>query len=123
MEDNRVNQVVACKVLGLLGCDVRVAGNGVEGVAAVREEEFDVVLMDVQMPEMDGYEATARIRELEDAVSPADIPIIAMTANAMKGDREKCLEAGMNDYITKPIDTAALAGKLKKWLDRAADRV
>ncbi len=123
VEDNRVNQVVACKVLGLLGCDVRVAGNGVEGVAAVREEEFDVVLMDVQMPEMDGYEATARIRELEDAVSPADIPIIAMTANAMKGDREKCLEAGMNDYITKPIDTAALAGKLKKWLDRAADRV
>src|SRR6185437_10044723 len=102
VEDNPVNQKVATGLLEREGHLVTVAGNGREAVAAVGRETFDLVFMDVQMPEMDGLEATATIRELE-RDSGARLPIVAMTAHAMKGDEERCLAAGMDVYITKPI--------------------
>ena len=101
-EDNPVNQRLAVRLLEKQGHQVVVAGNGREALAALDGQPFDVVLMDVQMPEMDGFEATAAIRAREPAPAP-HIPIIAMTAHAMKGDRERCLEAGMDGYVSKPI--------------------
>ncbi|MGH6933444.1 MAG: response regulator [Dongiaceae bacterium] len=106
VEDNYVNQMLATVLLGKAGHRVDVAGNGVEALDAVRARAYDVILMDVQMPQMDGIEATRRIRAMAGAV--ARTPIIAMTANAMKGDREKLLAAGMNDYVSKPIDKSQL---------------
>jgi PAS domain S-box-containing protein len=106
-EDNAVNQVVAAGLLKAEGHTVVVAGNGKEALAALGREAFDVVLMDVQMPEMDGLEAAARVRQAEEATG-AHVPIIALTAHAMKGDRERCLEAGMDDYLAKPIQPAEL---------------
>ena len=101
-EDNVVNQRLAVKILTKRGCHVVVAENGKKAVAAFDREPFDVVLMDIQMPEMSGLEATAAIREKEKETD-GRIPIIAMTAHAMKGDRERCLEAGMDEYLSKPI--------------------
>jgi CheY-like chemotaxis protein len=106
-EDNRVNQVLATRLLERWGHDVVLAENGREAVAAHASQKFDVILMDVQMPEMNGFEATAAIRAAE-GTSIAGTPIVAMTANAMKGDRERCLAAGMDDYVSKPIDRAVL---------------
>ncbi len=100
-EDNPVNQRVATALLERLGHRVTLAANGVEAVAKWREEKFDLVLMDVQMPELDGFEATRSIRDYER--NGARTPIIAMTAHAMTGDRERCLEAGMDDYVSKPV--------------------
>ena len=102
VEDNRVNQVVASRLLEKRGHKVTLAANGLEAVAAVAREPFDLVLMDVQMPEMDGFEATAAIRQAETATG-AHLPIFAMTACAMKGDAERCSAAGMDGYIPKPI--------------------
>ena len=108
-EDNRMNQRVAVNMLEKLGHTVRVANNGVEAVAAFTEEAFDVILMDGQMPEMDGMEATLEIRRLEREGSGitgealGHVPIIAVTANAMKGDRERFIGSGMDEYIAKPI--------------------
>jgi two-component system, sensor histidine kinase and response regulator len=113
-EDNAVNQRVALRILEKAGHHVVVATNGAEALKALHQGEFDVVLMDVQMPEMGGFEATARIRERERGAS-AHMPIIAMTAHAMTGDRERCVEAGMNDYISKPIRAAALIELLEKY--------
>ena len=104
-EDNPVNQRLALRILEKAGHSVAVANNGIEAVAAVKSEDFDAVLMDVQMPEMGGFEATAEIRKLTRGLR---IPIIAMTAHAMSGDRERCLAAGMDDYISKPIRAKAL---------------
>ena len=101
-EDNLVNQRLAGRILEKRGHRVVVAVNGREAVTAVEERPFDLVLMDVQMPEMDGLEATAALRRRE-AVTGGHIPIVAMTAHAMKGDRERCLGAGMDDYISKPL--------------------
>jgi protein-histidine pros-kinase len=101
-EDNPTNQVVAMGLLERAGFRADFAANGREALAALARQDYDIILMDVQMPEMDGYEATLAIREQE-KTSGLHIPIIAMTANAMKGDREKCLEAGMDDYISKPV--------------------
>ena len=113
-EDNLVNQKLATMILTKAGYTVTVAANGKIAVDTFTHNpgEFDTILMDMQMPEMDGYEATRQIRKL----GFKDIPIIAMTANAMKGDRELCLEAGMNDYITKPIKREIVFQVLEKWL-------
>ena len=114
VEDNLVNQKLANIILIKAGYNVEVAENGKIAVAtfSCNPEKFDIILMDIQMPEMDGYEATRQIRKL----GFTDIPILAMTANAMKGDRELCLEAGMNDYITKPIKRDIVFDMLDKWL-------
>jgi PAS domain S-box-containing protein len=113
-EDNAVNQVLAVRLLEKRGHAVTVTGNGKEALAALENNTFDLVLMDVQMPEMDGFEATAAIREKEKA-SGRHLPVIAMTAHAMAGDRERCLEAGMDDYISKPIRPQELSDLLKHY--------
>ena len=106
-EDNRVNQAVATQMMEKMGYSITVANTGTEVLSQLAAGSFDLVLMDVQMPEMDGIEATRRIRT-EESKSGAHIPIVAITAHAMKGDRERCLEAGMDGYISKPINKAAL---------------
>jgi CheY-like chemotaxis protein len=103
VEDNPVNQMVASHQLRKLDCEIEIAGNGLEAVAAWQRGGHDMIFMDCQMPEMDGYEATRKIRVLEKERSLAPIRIIAMTAAAMEGDRESCLQAGMDDYISKPV--------------------
>ncbi len=115
-EDNPANQLVATEVLKLAGYQVDVAENGRRALEMVQQKQYAAVLMDVQMPEMDGLEATMRIRSWLDG---APLPIIAMTANAMKGDREKCLDAGMDDYLPKPIDRVALFKTLERHIDPA----
>jgi two-component system sensor histidine kinase/response regulator len=113
VEDNLLNQRVASEMLHRLGARVDIANNGQEGVEAVQRGYFDAVLMDLQMPVMDGLEATRRIRANPDF---AELPVIAMTANALARDRDRCLAAGMNDFLTKPVYTAQLAAMLGKWL-------
>ena len=118
-EDNEVNQKVAVKILEKLGYRVELAENGKEALAACARRRYDAVLMDGQMPGMDGYEATRRIRERETR-GGRRVPIIAMTASAMKGDREKCLESGMDDYVTKPVTPENLEAVLRKWVGAAS---
>lgn len=116
VEDNFVNQQVASKMLENYGCSITPAGNGTEAIEQVKTRHFDLILMDCQMPEMDGYEATQVIRAIEKNEKRERLPIIALTANAIKGDREKCLAADMDDYITKPVNTRDLEIMLFKWL-------
>ena len=113
VEDHKMNQLVASKVLEKLGYQFEVANHGREAVEAISRRSFDAVLMDCEMPEMDGFEATAAIRRMDGDRSRT--PIIAMTAAAMAGDRERCLDAGMDDYLTKPIRVEVLGAVLKKW--------
>jgi signal transduction histidine kinase/CHASE3 domain sensor protein/ActR/RegA family two-component response regulator len=113
-EDNQVNQAIGRKMLERLGMRVDVVANGAEALSALKERPYDLVLMDCQMPEMDGYEATRQLRKLP-AKDVASLPVIAMTANAMAGDREKCLAAGMDDYLSKPLNAIALGSALEKW--------
>jgi len=141
-EDNITNQQVAVGILRKLGLRAEVAANGIEAIQALETIPYDLVLMDVQMPEMDGLEATRRIRKGEGRGQRAEdgdrksedrdqrtdghpgifhLPIIAMTAHALQGDREKCLAAGMDDYITKPVEVAAVVGVLEKWLKPSGD--
>jgi PAS domain S-box-containing protein len=115
-EDNPTNQVVAVAILKKLGYGVEAVANGGEAINALSEIPYDLVLMDCQMPEIDGYEVTRWIRSRDSGVRNPDIPIIAMTAHAMKGDRERCLAAGMNDYISKPVQREELAETLARWL-------
>jgi CheY-like chemotaxis protein len=117
-EDNRVNQVLATRLLERWGHDVTLAETGREAVAAHAQHKFDIILMDVQMPEMNGFEATAAIRAAE-GTSIGGTPIVAMTANAMKGDHERCLAEGMDDYVSKPIDRAVLFDVIERvWASR-----
>jgi len=111
-EDNAINQRLAARLLEKRGHRVSVAANGVEALAAIRDRGFDVVLMDVQMPEMDGFETTAAIRSLE-APLGRHTPIVAMTAHAMTGDRERCLAAGMDGYVSKPLRIDELLAAIK----------
>jgi CheY-like chemotaxis protein len=106
-EDNAVNRTLAVRLLERQGYEVSVCADGRAAIAAVEEAPFDFILMDVQMPDMDGLQATAAIRKLEESTG-RHIPIVAMTAHAMKGDREKCLAAGMDGYVSKPIHKAEL---------------
>jgi PAS domain S-box-containing protein len=119
-EDNKVNQVLALTVLKKRGYDVTVADNGRQAVDLVARSEFDVVLMDVQMPELDGFEATAILRAAE-AETARRLPIIAVTAHAMEGDRQRCLAAGMDDYVSKPIDPDKLEGAILRWTGKLPD--
>lgn len=118
VEDNRVNQMVAKGILNKIGMECEIAVNGREAVSQLKlkPDEFSLVLMDVQMPEMDGYQATKAIRRGDAGDLVKDIKIVAMTANAMRGDREKCLQAGMNDYLAKPINKDVIVEKLSFWL-------
>jgi CheY-like chemotaxis protein len=122
-EDNPVNQKVARMVLEKLGLDVTVVSNGREAVTAWRSGSYDLILMDCQMPELDGYEATREIRRVEHARTnisrlSKNIPIVALTAHAMKGDDEKCRKAGMTDYLTKPLDRVKLQACLERHLGK-----
>ncbi len=114
-EDNKINQKLAKTVLSKMGCEVDLAENGAQAVEMAARNEYDIVFMDCQMPEMDGFEATRKIREEEILSGRQRIPIVAMTANAMPGDKERCLESGMNDYISKPVKKDRLAEVLKKY--------
>ncbi|MGH2852288.1 MAG: ATP-binding protein, partial [Solirubrobacteraceae bacterium] len=112
-EDSQINQIVATRALERCGCRAVVAGDGVEALAALEKQRFALVLMDCQMPNMDGYEATAELRRRE---RDRHTPVIATTAHAMDGDKQRCLDAGMDDYISKPMRHADLAGKLRQWI-------
>lgn len=118
VEDNIVNQEVALGILDMLGFQADVADNGQEGLNKLHENDYDLVLMDCQMPVLDGYEATKKLRLLETTYN--NIPVIALTANAMTGDAEKCLAAGMDDYLSKPFEADALEEKITRWL---ADKI
>lgn len=118
-EDNAVNQKVATQILTRLGCTVTAVENGLLALEALEREEFDIVLMDVQMPHMDGLEASKRIRESESSYK--DITIIALTANAMNGDRERCLAAGMSDYLSKPVKPNDISAMLEKWAPSSSE--
>lgn len=115
VEDNVINQKLALLQLKKLGLNIKLASNGQEAVDLVSKNNFSLIIMDCQMPILDGFEATKKIRELE-KVSGTHIPIIAMTANAMESDKEKCFDAGMDDYISKPVEIAKLHQKIKKWI-------
>ncbi|MBL9129822.1 MAG: response regulator [Verrucomicrobiaceae bacterium] len=115
VEDGRVNQLVAAKLLEERGHQVRIATNGQEAVELVRDRTFDAILMDVHMPEMNGFQATAAIRQIEEKHG-GHVPIIAMTANALKGDREQCIAAGMDDYVAKPIHSAELLHAVERFM-------
>ncbi|HME40835.1 MAG TPA: MHYT domain-containing protein [Steroidobacteraceae bacterium] len=119
-EDNAVNQKLATRLLQRLGAEVHVAANGVEALQALRDSNFDAVLMDCQMPQMDGYEATRQLRSPKGAVRNPNIPVIALTAHALATDRARCLAAGMDDYLTKPINPAELRQALAKALPQSA---
>ena len=117
VEDNPTNQEVATGLLLTLGYkNVTVVGDGLEALEALAAKDYDLVLMDCQLPRLDGYEATRRIRRPESPVRCHEVPVVAMTAHALEGDRATCLAAGMSDYITKPIQPAVLEQVLDRWL-------
>ena len=122
VEDNPINQKVAQSLIKMLGLDCVCADNGEIALEKLREGEFDMVLMDCQMPVKDGYRATAEWRQIEQAQSLSPLPIVAMTANAMAGDRQKCLDAGMDDYLSKPVDRRLLESCIALWLQRSPRR-
>lgn len=121
VEDNIINQKLIVRILKIMGEDVDVANNGLEALSAVRKKKYDIVLMDIQMPEMDGYEATIRIRnDIPIAKQPV---IIAMTAHALQGDRQKCFEVGMDDYMSKPILIDEVKRISLKWYETIHNQV
>jgi len=116
VDDNAVNQTVAKGMLAKFGIDADIANNGQQAIDRLEQLSYDLVFMDCQMPVMDGYTATQHIRDPQSNVKNHSIPIVAMTANAMQGDREKCMDAGMDDFIAKPVDVIKLQKKLEQWL-------
>ncbi|MCH7821745.1 MAG: response regulator [Proteobacteria bacterium] len=116
VDDNLTNQAVARGMLQKFGVTIDMASNGIEALSALEARHYDLVFMDCQMPEMDGYEAAGHIRVPQSLVRDHNIPVIAMTAHAMQGDRETCIKAGMNDYVAKPIDASKLRRVLERWL-------
>jgi hypothetical protein len=114
VEDNHVNQLVLKALLTKKGIEVSIAENGLKALEFAKEKAFSVILMDIHMPIMDGYEVTQRIRLLERSLGRKRTPIIAVTANAMKGDREKCIKAGMDDYVPKPVNSSLLLEKIER---------
>jgi CheY-like chemotaxis protein len=121
VEDNFVNQRVALYMLAKLGYHVDLAKGGREALHRLGKERYDLVLMDCQMPEMDGFEATRLIRDPTSGVLDHDVPIVAMTANAFPEDRARSLECGMSDFLSKPVDRAALSAMIVKWLRPAKE--
>jgi CheY-like chemotaxis protein len=115
VEDNEVNRKVAVRMLQKLGCEVDIATDGRQAIDKTAQQRYDIVFMDVYMPELDGYEATRLIRQREEATGSHQV-IIAMTANAMEGDRELCLKAGMDDYLAKPFREADLRQTIARWV-------
>jgi CheY-like chemotaxis protein len=115
-EDNPINQKVACRMLMKLGIEPDLVGNGVEALSRLQHEHYDAVLMDMQMPILDGLDATRQWREQERLEQRPHTPIIAITANAMTGDRDACLDAGMDDYLAKPVTLADLHDTLRRWM-------
>ncbi len=122
-EDNVTNQTVATRLLEKMGFGVVAVANGRDAVRALETGRFDLVFMDVQMPVMDGFDATRAIRSPESAVLNRRVPVIAMTAHALKGDRERCLAAGMDDYLSKPIDPMELANVTERWVGSTPELV
>jgi CheY-like chemotaxis protein len=121
VEDNSSNLRVTQALLEAIGCTVATARNGLEAVSSCRAATFDLILMDCQMPEMDGYEATRAIRQLE-AFQKRNTPIVALTAHAMDGSRDLSMAAGMNDHLTKPLTLSVLTTKLVEWLGNASGK-
>ena len=119
-EDNHINQLVALKILQSLGYQADVVNDGREALCALEKAPYDLILLDCQMPEMDGFETTRRIRSGEAGTRNTRVPIVALTANAMVSDRQECLLAGMDDYVSKPIDVSELAAAMKRWEARIA---
>jgi two-component system sensor histidine kinase/response regulator len=115
-----VNQKVALRMLDRLGYRADAVADGREAIRALTSLPYDLVLMDCQMPEMDGYEATQTIRDLSSPVRDHAIPVVAMTAHAMDGDREKCLDSGMNDYVAKPVTPQQLADAIERWIGKTS---
>jgi len=116
VEDNLINQKLTALLVEKMNCLYDLAENGKIAIELMKTNIYDLILMDCQMPEMDGYTATQHIRKYKYGENSMKIPVIALTANAMKGDREECLEAGMDDYLSKPIDPLELKEKLEKWI-------
>jgi CheY-like chemotaxis protein len=116
-EDNEVNQMVFTQILAETGYSFEIVGNGRKALEAFTRLQPLMILMDVSMPEMNGLEATGEIRRLEEELD-SHVPIVGVTAHALKGDRERCIEAGMDDYLSKPISPKALLEKLQRWLEK-----
>jgi two-component system, sensor histidine kinase and response regulator len=116
-EDNRINAEIAKEMLERLGCEVVTAPNGRNACEILKtDRNFDLIFMDCQMPIMDGFEATSKLIEQENTSAQQHIPIIALTANSMQGDKEKCIAAGMDDYLSKPVSQKDFAQMVSKWL-------
>lgn len=120
VDDNAINQLVAREMLISLGAEVACTADGEEALAALEAEPYDLVIMDVQMPVLNGLDATRQWRQREAERGSARLPIVALTANAMASDRERCLASGMDDYLAKPVRREQLAAMLKRWVARAS---
>ena len=121
-EDNRTNQAFAQEILEGANCKVTVAINGREAVNRIRDQSYDLVFMDCEMPELNGFEASRILHEMKKDKLISEVPIIALTANAMKGDKERCLEAGMIDYLAKPMRKVEMLEMVKKHLPEMVDK-
>jgi len=116
VEDNLINQKVTMSMLKNMNCQVHISNHGLEALVAIKEQRYDLILMDCHMPEMDGYTATTHILAYEKQEGCPHTPIVALTANSLQGDLEKCLEAGMDDYLSKPLSMKKLENIILKWL-------